>query len=99
MKKVFLVLAALMFIVTAAACSTATPAPANEGATTVAPAAIKPDFSKNVNVDRASDFAKTQIVLPVTGIGTTITTDVNADKEYTNVLMTKNSTNPSMPSL
>lgn len=96
MKKVALVLAALVFIVTAAACSTATPAPANEAETTAAPAAIKPDFSKNVNVNRASDYAKTQIVLPVTGIGTTITTDVKANKEYTIVVMTKNSTNPYM---
>ena len=54
------------------------------------------DFSANVNVDRASDYAKEELVRPVTGIGRTITTDVKANEEYTIVCMTKNSTNPYM---
>ena len=56
----------------------------------------KPDFSSNVNVDRASDFAKNELELPVTGIGRTIGTEDKADKEYNIVVMTKNSTNPYM---
>ena len=58
--------------------------------------AAKGDFSANVNVDRATDYAKETLVRPVTGIGRSISTDVKADKEYTIVCMTKNSTNPYM---
>lgn len=55
-----------------------------------------PDFSQNVNVDRASDYAKMDLVLPVEGIGTGISTDVTAEDDYTIIVMTKNSTNPYM---
>jgi len=65
-----------------------------------APAAEAPakkgDFSANVNVARASDYAKTELQRPVTGIGRGVSTDVTTDGKYTIVVMTKNSTNPYM---
>lgn len=57
---------------------------------------VHEDFRENVNVNRASEYAKNQIVLPVEGIGRNITTDVKAKKEYKIVVMTRNSTNPYM---
>lgn len=56
----------------------------------------KGDFSANVNVDRASDYAANELPLPVTGIGRGISTDVKAKDKYTIVVMTRNSTNPYM---
>lgn len=57
---------------------------------------VNEDFSKNVNVNRASDYAKNELKLPVEGIGRGISTEVKADKEYKIVVMTRNSTNPYM---
>lgn len=57
---------------------------------------VHEDFSENVNVNRASDYARNQIVLPVEGIGRKITTETRAQKEYKIVVMTRNSTNPYM---
>ena len=54
------------------------------------------DFSENVNVARASDYAKEELPRPMTGIGRTVSTDVTANEKYTIVCMTKNSTNPYM---
>ena len=54
----------------------------------------KGDFSANVNVDRASDYAANELPLPVTGIGRGISTDVKAKDKYTIVVMTRNSTHP-----
>lgn len=56
----------------------------------------KGDFSANVNMDRASDYAANELPLPVTGIGRGISTDVKAKDKYTIVVMTRNSTNPYM---
>lgn len=56
----------------------------------------KGDFSANVNVNRASDYAANELPLPVTGIGRGISTDVKAKDKYTVVVMTRNSTNPYM---
>ena len=57
---------------------------------------VTADFSANVNVDRASDYAANEMPLPVEGIGRGISTDVTADDKYTIVVMTRNSTNPYM---
>ncbi|MCB6202006.1 sugar ABC transporter substrate-binding protein [Extibacter muris] len=57
---------------------------------------VNEDFSKNVNVNRASDYAKNELQLPIEGIGRGISTEVKADKEYKIVVMTRNSTNPYM---
>lgn len=57
---------------------------------------VQEDFSKNINVNRASVYAKTQMELPVTEIGRKIHTDVKANKDYKIVVMTRNSTNPYM---
>ena len=54
------------------------------------------DFSKNVNTNRASDYAKNELELPVEGIGRGISTDCKAKKKYKIVVMTRNSTNPYM---
>jgi ABC-type sugar transport system substrate-binding protein len=111
MKK-FVSLICILFIVSISACTsqpsatiTSTTAPAKTDVES-SPEVIteeepntpttKPDFSKNVNVSRASDFAKTQLELPVTGIGTKIHTETKASKRYTIVVLTKNSTNPYM---
>lgn len=80
----------------AAEATTAPEAAATEAAAEATEAPAKVDFSKNQNVARASDAAKTTIELPVTGIGSTITTDVKAKGDYTICVMTKNSTNPYM---
>lgn len=55
----------------------------------------KGDFSANVNYDRATPAAKT-LKLPVSGIGTQISTEVKAAKKYKICVITKNSTNPYM---
>lgn len=57
---------------------------------------VHEDFRENVNVNRASEYAKNQIILPVEGIGRKITTDLKAKKEHKIVVMTRNSTNPYM---
>ena len=57
---------------------------------------VNEDFSKNVNVNRASTFAKTKLELPISGLGRQISTDVKAKKDYKIVVMTRNSTNPYM---
>ena len=57
---------------------------------------VNEDFSQNVNVNRASEYAKNEVVLPVTGIGRSIKTDVKANKNYNIVVMTRNNTNPYM---
>ena len=59
-------------------------------------AKVNEDFSKNVNSNRASTYAKTELPLPVTGIGRGISTDIKAKKPYKIVVMTRNSTNPYM---
>ncbi|MGM9659264.1 MAG: sugar ABC transporter substrate-binding protein [Faecousia sp.] len=106
MKKVLAIALALCMIFALCACAKEQPA-ATPAATAAAPAespaeapaaaeAPKADFSQNVNVARASDYAKESLERPVTGIGRAISTDVKANKEYTIVCMTKNSTNPYM---
>ena len=57
---------------------------------------INEDFSKNVNVNRASEYAKNELELPVKEIGRKISTDVKAKDDYRIVVMTRNSTNPYM---
>lgn len=57
---------------------------------------VHEDFSENINVNRASEYAKNQIVLPVEEIGRNIITDVKAKTDYKIVVMTRNSTNPYM---
>ncbi len=57
---------------------------------------VNEDFSKNKNVNRASEYAKTQITLPVSGIGRSIRSEVKAKKDYNIVVMTRNNTNPYM---
>ncbi len=105
MKKslsVFIVLLLALSIVACTAAPTAAPVapPVAAEPTAAAPSGSttteKPDFSKNENVARASDFAKRELALPVDGIGTTISSTVKAKQEYTIVVMTKNSTNPYM---
>lgn len=59
-------------------------------------AKVHEDFSENVNVNRASEYARNQILLPVEGIGRKISTEIKAKKEYKIVVMTRNSTNPYM---
>lgn len=93
MKKTILTIIAFLMVIGLVGCQAApqTTEPVAEG-----PVKDIPDFSQNVNVDRASAFAKNEIVLPITGIGTNISTDVKAQGDYTIVVMTKNSTNPYM---
>ncbi|MBR5047065.1 MAG: substrate-binding domain-containing protein, partial [Eubacterium sp.] len=57
---------------------------------------VNEDFSKNVNVNRASEYAKNELALPVKDIGRKISTDVKANEKYRIVVMTRNSTNPYM---
>ncbi len=57
---------------------------------------VNEDFSKNVNVNRASEYAKKELALPVKEIGRQISTDVKAKDDYRIVVMTRNSTNPYM---
>lgn len=105
MKKVLAIAMALCMILGLCACAKEQPAAtsAAPAATAAAPAeapataeAPKADFSQNVNVARASEYAKETLERPVTGIGRAISTDVKGNKEYTIVCMTKNSTNPYM---
>jgi ABC-type sugar transport system substrate-binding protein len=105
MKKALSILLVLLMAFSAVACTAAAPAAeatkapeaaATEAAAEATEAPAKVDFSQNQNVARASEAAKTTIELPVTGIGSTITTDVKAKGEYTICVMTKNSTNPYM---
>ncbi|MBR0382182.1 MAG: hypothetical protein IJH71_07095 [Eubacterium sp.] len=42
---------------------------------------VHEDFTENVNTNRASTYAKTELPLPVEGIGRGITTKVKADKK------------------
>lgn len=57
---------------------------------------VNEDFSKNVNVNRASDYAKNEIKLPIEGIGRGVSTSVKGKENYKVVVMTRNSTNPYM---
>lgn len=57
---------------------------------------VHEDFGENVNVNRASEYAKNELVLPVTGIGRGIKTSTKAKRDYKLVVMTRNSTNPYM---
>lgn len=106
MKKFLLLGLALLLVFSIVACAQTQPpaeveteeedvVESSEGEEEVEEPAV-PDFSQNVNVDRASDFAKNELELPVEGIGTGISTDVKPAGDYTIVVMTKNSTNPYM---
>ena len=53
---------------------------------------VNEDFSKNVNVNRASDYAKNEIKLPIEGIGRGVSTSVKGKENYKVVVMTRNST-------
>ena len=86
MKKISLILMAVMLVF---GCLTSSMAVAVE----------KPDFTKNVNVDRATDNAKWTIELPISDIGSKVSTEVKAKGDYTICVMTKNSTNPYMNSM
>ena len=57
---------------------------------------VNEDFSKNVNVNRASEYAMNEIELPMEGIGRGVSTSVAANDKYEIVVMTRNSTNPYM---
>ncbi|MBQ9156340.1 MAG: sugar ABC transporter substrate-binding protein [Eubacterium sp.] len=57
---------------------------------------VNEDFSKNVNVNRASEYAKNEVALPISGIGRSVSTNVKAAEDYNIVVMTRNSTNPYM---
>ena len=57
-------------------------------------ASVNEDFTQNVNVNRASDYAKNELPLPVEGIGRGISTDVKADKKYKIAVVTRNAINP-----
>lgn len=59
-------------------------------------AKVNEDFSLNVNVNRASDYAMNELPLPITGIGRAVSTEVTAKDKYNIVVMTRNSTNPYM---
>lgn len=108
MKKLIALLMALCMMFSLVACGAAeapaAQAPAAEAPAAEAPAeapaaeapAVKGDFSANVNVARASDYAKAELQRPMTGIGRGVATDVTTDGDYTVVVMTKNSTNPYM---
>lgn len=86
MKKISLILMAAMLVF---GCLTSSMAVAVE----------KPDFTKNVNVDRATDNAKWTIELPISDIGSKVSTEIKAKGDYTICVMTKNSTNPYMNSM
>lgn len=43
---------------------------------------VNEDFSKNVNVNRASDFAKNEVELPIDGIGRGVSTSVKGNEKY-----------------
>lgn len=57
---------------------------------------VNEDFSKNVNVNRASEYAMNEIVLPIEGIGRGVSTSLKGKEKYKIVVMTRNSTNPYM---
>lgn len=100
-KLIAMLLAIVMVVCLFAGCSNTTeePTPTNGGSettTTQPDPAPKADFSANVNVNRASDYAANEMPLPVEGIGRGISTDVKANDKYTIVVMTRNSTNPYM---
>lgn len=103
MKKLIALLMALCLMLALVACG-AEEAPVAEAPKTETPAeapaveapATKGDFSANVNVNRASDYAANELPLPVEGIGRGISTNVTAKEKYTIVVMTRNSTNPYM---
>lgn len=57
---------------------------------------VNEDFSKNVNVNRTSEYAMNEIELPIEGIGRGVSTSVKANEKYEIVVMTRNSTNPYM---
>lgn len=57
---------------------------------------VHENFAENVNVNRASKYAKTELPLPVEGIGRSISTKMKANDKYKIVVMTRNSTNPYM---
>lgn len=108
MKKFIALLLACCMALTCMACSnsnansnssstnTGSNGTENQGTSDDGQSAVTGDFSANVNVDRASDYAKYELVRPMTGIGRTVSTDVTANERYTIVCMTKNSTNPYM---
>ncbi|MDP3447502.1 MAG: sugar ABC transporter substrate-binding protein [Eubacteriales bacterium] len=108
MKKALSILLVLLMAFSAVACTAAAPAEpvaeataapeaaATEAATEATEAPAKVDFSQNQNVSRASDAAKNTIELHVTGIGSSISSDVKEKGDYTICVMTKNSTNPYM---
>ena len=98
-KLIALILALTMALCLFAGCSgTKDPELSEEpgNSDTSEPTGKKGDFSANVNVNRASDYAANELPLPVTGIGRGISTDVKAKEKYTVVVMTRNSTNPYM---
>ena len=103
MKKLIAMLLAIVMVVCLfAGCSNTTeePTPTSGGSDTPTTQptdpAPKADFSANVNVNRASDYAANEMPLPVEGIGRGISTDVKANDKYTIVVMTRNSSNPYM---
>jgi len=104
MKKLIALLMALCMMLSLVACGGTAEAPKAEAPKAEAPAeapaveepAVKGDFSANVNVNRASDYAANELPLPVEGIGRGISTSVTAKDKYTIVVMTRNSTNPYM---
>lgn len=109
MKKYMALLLALLLVATSvigcASSSTKQDESNNSGTNTSADGSdaadnqggtVNADFSANVNVDRASDYAANEMPLPVEGIGRGISTDVTANDKYTIVVMTRNSTNPYM---
>lgn len=100
MKKVIVMLLALVMLFSFAACATETDVPTDE------PGKVDPpvntgdtevvDFSKNVNVNRASEAAKLTIELPIDGIGAGVTTDLKANREMTIAVIVTDTTNPYM---
>lgn len=100
LKRMYLGIGLLLVLtlVTLAGCSQA----GGEGSTGIdvsessAGAKVNEDFSQNVNVNRASDYAKNELPLPVEGIGRGISTAVKADKKYKIAVVTRNQINPYM---
>ena len=104
MKKYIALLLALLLVATSVIGCSSSPASGDDNDTSTGETGdadnqggtVHADFSENVNVDRASDYAANEMPLPVEGIGRGISTDVTADDKYTIVVMTRNSTNPYM---